>query len=442
MEIRPQAGPQESFLATPADIAIFGGSAGGGKTWSLLAEPLRHIGNPGFGAVIFRQTSVQVRNEGGLWDASEGLYPLVGGYGTRHNLRWRFPTGATVTFAHLEHDNDRLSWQGSEIALIGFDELTHFNPGTFWYMLSRNRSTCGVRPYVRATCNPDPDSFVADLIGWWIDQETGYAIPERSGVLRWFVRQGDGLVWFGSKQEAMAECGEQAGVKSLTFIRSRLEDNRILMEKDPGYRQNLLSLPRVDRERLLGGNWKIRPAGGLFFRREWFEIVDAAPAGGSVVRYWDRAATEKRPDNDPDWTAGVKVRKVNGVFYVEDVAHLRARPLGVQQAILNTAKQEPSVAIGIEEDPGQAGVAEAEAYVRLLAGFNVRRKKPTGDKQTRAKPASAQAEAGNIKLVRGAWNRAFMDEVENFPDGSHDDQVDGLSGAVNMLTSSAVILVA
>ena len=79
-------------------------------------------------------------------------------------------------------------WQGAQITLICFDELTHFSAHQFFYMVSRNRSTCGVRPYIRATCNPDADSWVADLLAWWIDQETGLPIRERAGVVRYYIR--------------------------------------------------------------------------------------------------------------------------------------------------------------------------------------------------------------------------------------------------------------
>jgi len=125
-EIRPQAGPQSRFLANPADIAIFGGAAGGGKSFGLLLDPLRYTHNPQFGAVLFRRTKVQIRNEGGLWDESESLFPLLGAHGFRQQLRWRFPSGATITMSHLEHDKDRFNWGGSQIPYIGFDEMTHF----------------------------------------------------------------------------------------------------------------------------------------------------------------------------------------------------------------------------------------------------------------------------------------------------------------------------
>jgi hypothetical protein len=172
---------------------------------------LRHIQNPQFGAVFFRRTTVQIRNEGGLWDESAKLYPAIGGNPAEHVLTWKFPSGAAVTFAHLEHDKTVNGWQGSQIPLICFDELCHFSAKQFWYMLSRNRSMCGVKPYIRATCNPDADSWVAEFIAWWIDQDTGLAIPERAGVLRWFVRVGDDLKW-SDRPEGLAQYQHKAGL--------------------------------------------------------------------------------------------------------------------------------------------------------------------------------------------------------------------------------------
>ncbi|MDG4675860.1 terminase family protein [Shinella sp. 838] len=149
--IRPQAGPQTLFLGSSADIAIYGGSAGGGKTWALLMEPLRHIANSQFGAVFFRRTLVQVRNEGGLWDESEKLYPCLNAKPrVAPDLSWTFPSGASVSFAHLEHDKTVSNWQGSQIPLICFDELTHFTQKQFWYLLSRNRSMCANSEAIRA----------------------------------------------------------------------------------------------------------------------------------------------------------------------------------------------------------------------------------------------------------------------------------------------------
>src|SRR5690348_5937488 len=98
LPIGAQPVPQTAFLASPADIAIYGGAAGGGKRWALLLEPLRHVHRPDFGAVFFRRTGVQIRNEGGLWDESAKLYPHLGARPREQALEWRFPGGASVSF--------------------------------------------------------------------------------------------------------------------------------------------------------------------------------------------------------------------------------------------------------------------------------------------------------------------------------------------------------
>ena len=246
--IRPQEGPQERFLACSADICLYGGAAGGGKTFGLLMEPLYYKNVPEFNALIFRRDYTQVTSPGGLWDTSKRIYSHVhGAYPLKTpKLHWTFESGATVNFAHLSSDDECQDWQGSQITLIGFDELTHFSEYQFFFMLSRNRSTCGVKPYMRATCNPDADSWVAKLIEWWIDPETGYPIPERSGKVRWMVRLDEKMHWYDSREQAVRACilagysPEKAlsFPKSLTFIASTLEDNQILMREDPGYFAN------------------------------------------------------------------------------------------------------------------------------------------------------------------------------------------------------------
>ncbi|MGH7881039.1 MAG: terminase large subunit domain-containing protein, partial [Candidatus Binataceae bacterium] len=241
--IRPQPGPQTRFLGIPADIAIYGGAAGGGKSFALLLEPTRHLQVQGFAGVVFRRTLADVKKPGSLWDTSVPLFGNIGGRPRQDNLTWTFSEATKIVFGHLEHEGTVLDWQGAQIPFIGFDELTHFTRAQFFYMLSRNRSMCGVRPYIRATTNPDADSWVAELISWWIDQATGIAIPERSGVIRWFARIGDVLVWADTKEQLLAHHPDldRDQPKSLTFIGARLEDNAILMAADPGYRANLMA---------------------------------------------------------------------------------------------------------------------------------------------------------------------------------------------------------
>ena len=444
--IRPQPGPQEAFSSSSADIVIYGGAAGGGKSWGLLLEPLRHVTtNDRFAAVFFRRNTTQIRHPGGLWDESRKLYPMAGGRPLTQPLEWRWPFGGVVKFAHLEHEKTVYDWQGAQIPLICFDELTHFSKAQFFYMLSRNRSTCGVRPYVRATCNPDADSWVAEFIAWWIDQDTGFAIPERSGVVRWFVRVNDSIVWADSPEALVEQLAgtvppEDLQPKSVTFICAKLEDNPALLRADPSYRANLLAQNSVERQRLLGGNWKIRPAAGLYFRRDWVRIIESAPPGLEEIRFWDLAATEKTDDNDPDWTVGVRMGVIRGRdrkptrIVVRHARRLRGSPLKVEQTMETTAESDGrQVRVGMFKDPGQAGKAQAESLVRKLAGFAAKAYPISGDKVTLFGPFSAACEAGLVEFVRGPWNDDVFTVLEGFPDAAHDDDADACSGAFNAL---------
>lgn len=438
-EIRPQPGPQTLFLSSRADIAIYGGAAGGGKSYALLMEGMRHTSNKDFGGVIFRRTLADVKKQGSLLDTSILLYPIAGAKIRLDSLTWTFPTGAKLGFGHLEHGSTIQDWQGAQIPFIGFDELTHFTAEQFWYMLSRNRSTCGIRPYIRATCNPDADSWVATLLAWWIDQETGLPIPDRAGVLRWFIKLGDKIIW-GDSAEQLKALQPDARPKSLTFIPARLEDNAILTVKDPDYRANLMAQQQVHRERLLNGNWKIRPAAGLLFQRHWCgALVDALPADLDFTRGWDLAATEKTETNDPDGTASVKIgRSPLGIYYVADASNLFGAPMAVRLAVLNASSMDGArCKISIPQDPGQSGKAQGQEYASLLAGYNVRisveARGRQGDpaKVTRFSPFSAQAQAGNVRVLRAPWNEAWFSSLEGFPDARHDDLPDATSRAFN-----------
>lgn len=439
INIQPQPGPQTNFLGSEADIVIYGGAAGGGKTFGLLLDPLRHESNPKFGGTIFRRTAVQVRNEGGLWDESMGLYPLFGAKPQQAAMQWTFPSGMSMGFAHLEYEKDVFNYQGAQMAWIGWDELTHFTQYQFFYMMTRNRSTSGVKARMKAGCNPDPDSWVREFIDWWIGED-GFPISERSGLLRWFIRMNDEMIWRDTKEEIHEQYGYGTEIqpKSVTFIPSKLQDNKILMEKDPGYHANLLAQDRVTRERLLGGNWNVRASAGMLFRREWFTIVDAVPSGWiQSIRFWDRAATRPNETNeDPDWTRGLLLYKyANGAFCVVDLKSLRDSPGQVEILIKATASHDSyGTSIASQQDPGSAGVKEAESFTRMLSGYDVHTAPNSKDKVTRAKPVSAQCEAGNIMVLRAAWNNEFFTELENFPEGTHDDIVDVLSGAFNELS--------
>ena len=443
--ITPQPGPQTQFLSTPAQICIYGGAAGGGKSYGILMSPLRYKNTPGFGCTIFRRNFNQIFAQGGLWDESEKIYRGINGAEPKFARgQWWFRNRkgeivSKVTFAHIERDEDVHKWQGSQICEICFDELTHFSEKTFFYMLSRNRSTCGVTPFVRATCNPDADSWVAKFIDWWIDQDTGYPIAERSGKIRWFIRRDETLYWANTKEELWDKFNlvtdeERGEPRSVTFIMSKLSDNKELLRINPGYLANLKALSLIERERLLFGNWKIKAGAGLFFKRTQLgDILKAVPQDvAQWVRCWDLAATEKDDKGNPAYTAGVLMgKRKNGRYVVADVINRQMSASDVRKLIKLTAQSDRAaykrVRIRLPKDPGQAGKEQAESYIKFLSGFDVTAVAETGSKESRAEPMAAQWQAGNFDIVYGPWNEEYLNQLENFPEGQFKDMVDASS---------------
>lgn len=456
IRIGAQPGSQERFLSSPADIVFYGGEAGSAKTSGLVLEGLRNHDVPKSGAIIFRRTSPQLEGPGSLWELMREWYPHVQGKcKSSPVLKCTFPSGATVQLGHLQYETNKEDHQGKGYSLIGFDELPHFTETQFWYLYSRCRSTSGVKSYIRATMNPDPDSWVKKLILWWLDANGEYADPAKSGVIRYFYRIDNELVWGDTEAELVAkhpemvdENGDQIPPTSFTYILGRLADNKILLSKDPGYRARLMALPLVERERLLGsgagGNWKIKPAAGLYFRRGWFRIIDRIPQDDPlilVVRGWDKAATQVDDQHpDPAWTRGVKMGVTkSGRYVVMHVASLRGSPHENLELQRRTAAADGrSVKVLTWQDPGQGGKVEATLTKGWLAGYRVESVVAKEDKITYAGPFSTQVEAGNVDLLYGDWNEEFIGELERFPEGKHKDQVDAASRAFMGLHNVAV----
>ncbi len=435
-EIRPNGGPQEDFLGTSADMAFFGGAAGGGKSYAALLDELHWYKDPDFGSIILRRESVDLTGPGSIWEESKKLYSRFGGHFVQSPVHsCRFPSGALVEFRHLQYDDDVFAHQGKQYSKITFEEVTHFTEKQFWYMWSRRRTGAKVRPYLRATCNPDPDSFVRKLVDWWIGPD-GYPIPERSGVIRYFVRgSDDALEWFGTHAEALAKYRDPQRITSFTFILSRLKDNPKI---DPEYRGALLALDKVNRERLLGdedrgGNWNIKPAAGLYFKRPMFRVLEERPFERLVkrrIRCWDKAATRDTGSNDPDWTCGVLLAELHdGSYVIEHVEWLRGTPGEVEKLILDTAIGDGRrVAIALWQDPGAAGVADVERSRALLKGYRLHIVRAAENKVTYAGVWQSQAEGQNIAVVRCPGLERLLTQLEAFPTPNiHDDGVDTIS---------------
>lgn len=439
--IRPQPGPQEQFLTTPADVAFFGGAAGGGKSYGLLLETTRHITTVnGFGAVVFRRTSPQIRAEGGLWDTSKEIYPYLRGRERETLLDWTFPPhGNAITFGHLEHEGNIRDWDSSQIALIAFDQLESFYRTMFFYMLSRNRSTCGIAPYIRATYNPVPaddevGGWLHEFVGWYLDDNGEYPDPAKAGIVRWFVNASDTLHWFES-QAAAAAAFPGIPPKSFTFVPSSVFDNKILLAKDPGYLANLYALNPIDQERLLKANHKIRAKAGKVFNRDWFPIVDVAAAAQRIVRFWDFAATQRKHKLGAASASAKICLDIHGRYGILDVTEDWLGPAEVDNHAVAVARQDSSgVSQRWEEEGGSSGKRSTSTLAALMAGLDCGGVRPTGDKLDRSRGLAAQAKAGNVWLLRAEWNDRFLSHMHAIPDGARWDIHDAAAGAFNELT--------
>lgn len=182
------------------------------------------------------------------------------------------------------------------------------------------------------------------------------------------------------------------------------------------------------------------PEEGGMFKRAWFTIVGAAPSADAHkirwVRCWDFAATEQTANDDPDWCVGALVGKTPaGRFYIADIQRDRLSPHGVETLIQRTAARDgKAVQVWIEQEPGSAGKIVVDHYVRtVLPGYALRAERSSGSKVVRADPVSSQAEAGNVSIVDGPWLESLLWEMEQFPNGTHDDQVDAISLAFAVL---------
>ena len=448
-----QAGPQRQAAESRADVLLFGGGAGGGKSRFLVQDAVKYYDHPAMSSILFRRTRDEMRGEGSLWAESEQVYPYLDGVPTESVLRWRFPAGGGLRFSHLEHEKSKLQHQGKQYSFIGFDELTHFTEGQFWYLYSRLRSAAGIPTRLRATMNPDPDSFVLDLIRPYLD-ENGTPAPQLSGALRWFVREGSKLHWYDTREAAPEHA------QSFTFIASKLEDNQILMRGDPTYLTKLRALPLIEQARLLGGNWFIRPSAGDYFQSAWFPRLPntaveraahgfkASPRYVAYWRAWDLAATAGagkgeyrivgapreqvdmiRPEaDDPDFTVSYLFGLMDdGRVVLLDCTRHMDTPGAVEWLIGRCCEQDPAGTVQVFwQDPAQAGVHQETILRRICRGRKVATS-PSMRPELVARLASREAFAGRLLLPVGAsWVTEVMKELEGYPSAKHDDTVSAL----------------
>jgi phage terminase large subunit-like protein len=477
IRLAPQPGPQTDFLACGADVVLTGGGAGGGKSYSLLLDPLRYaVGSgctPGWEGVLFRRHAKDLIGSGSLFEEARRLYVPTGAVmraGEYMDARWPHPAtgalegGPILAFRHLDGANV-LDYQGKQYAWIGIDEATHLDLSWILYLITRARTVCGTRAVVRMTCNPDSSHALREWVEPYLFQGgdlDGTADRSLSGVIRYFARStsNDRLVWGATRGEAALLAGrDPSEVKSFAFIPSLYTDNLELLRMNPDYAASLSLHGRVTEEQLRRGNWHVRAETGGMLRRSRWGVVDKPLA--PIVhrsRAWDKAATKPGERNrDPDFTFGTRFDwDIHGRFYVHSPAACRDEPPEVDRLMRATAALDgPTVTQIIEQDPGQAGKADALHTRRNLEASGrcgpIITTRPIADKVTKAQPLALALEQGMPGgevwqprgfILVGPWlEEPYADggeaprtlgdllwsHVAPFPDGLHDDAADTLA---------------
>ena len=430
----PNSAPQETFLAYNGFEGLYGGAAGGGKSEALLVDALYGIADPSYRAVLFRRTFPELKKS--LIDRARDFYPHVGGREHKTDHVWHFPSGAQIAFDSMKDPGDARKFASAEFQFVGFDELTSFLRQQYIFLLSRLRSSKGLKPRVRAATNPGGVGHEWTFERWraWLDPREEYTgARARSGEVLYFAPDdahpdGDGHAVPRGAPDAL----------SRIFVRALATDNPAI---DAQYLTQLKTLDRVTRAQKLGGDWLVKPGKGLYFKRDDWRYLDAPPARAAwrkAVRSWDFAATA-----DGDWTVGTLYLHVPTAiepYIIADVVRFRGTPGQVKAAVKATAEADgPEVDVLIPQDPGQAGVSQVDDFAALLAGFTMRSHRPTGSKVVRASPHSSQVEHHQVALVRAPWNAVFVANHQDFPEhGSPDDEIDSAADGFNYLSGRVV----
>lgn len=405
----PNPGPQTRFLASTASECLYGGSAGGGKSAGLIAQPLRWISNGAFRALYLRREATYL---GDAVDKSSVIYPALGGrLRMSPRIEWVFPSGARVWFSHCEHENDVKNYDSFEFHLVLFDELTHFSERQYRGIRARIRGTDSTLPrWTRAATNPGGEGhdWVFARFAPWLDP--AYKAPAKQGELRYFV--GEDEVPRGTPLAL-----------SRTFIPARLEDNPKL---SPEYRAQLAQLDPVRRAQLELGDWLKKPSAKTYWDSARVTHVDSIQGVAKRVRAWDFAGSISG-----DYSATVRaVLEPSGVVTIEHAEHRKTTPEQLLVWFGQLAEADPKgTEHVIPRDPGQAGKFQVAAFQAAFPKLAVRERIPSGDKATRFSPVSARHSTGAVRVLRGPWNKAFHEELEGFPEGKHDDLVDATSDA-------------
>jgi phage terminase large subunit-like protein len=433
--MEPQAGPQTDFITSEAEIRIYAGAMGTGKTYALLLDWLiRGACVDHSVGLICRQNSSDITIGGGLWDEAKKVFADSGEVmreGSSMDARWP-ATESVLSFRHLKEQSVTRK-KGPGFTWIGIEEATECSMTAILWLLQRMRSVHGTRPMMAMTTNPDPFHPLRKWVDWYtLDTGDGSAPldPRKSGVVRYtMAHTTTGARIFADTREECAELaeGESGAAMTYTVISSVLSDNKILEAADPSYRNKFAQMMPAERAKNLDADWNAKKDLRGLLRGLLDRVVDK-PIGTIVARArgWDMAGTEPHQDNPaPDFTAGCEVSQDNlGNRYFSGLAVCRKEPPGVLALMRSTATLDgPLVTQAVYKDPAQAGKGYAifvEEHLRKSSRCGPVLILPCGSKKDQkvlnASPVAEDISQGKMYILAGPWLEAAYDDGGTAPD--------------------------
>lgn len=435
------------------------------NTWGILADNLKFVHDPNYFACFFRSTTTEL--ETNLWPEAVKMYrpflerqsgPNKGKWITGARIKDKdktiiFPSGARCKFGYMMLDKDADAYYGAEISRIYMDEFHRFSQYQFDILRSRLRSKAAFPSAFRATMNPDPNHFVFDFVEMFLDEE-GYPIRELSGRDAFFVVVNSQVYTAWSAEELIAKFPDKKP-QTFTYIPSTLDDNKVLMELEPEYRDALDSMPEEKRKQLLLGCWFAQTNNAMYFKREWLHKAHSIPPDARCVRAWDKASEEPNPSlRHPDFTASVKMYKDRrGNYYLAGGCRFQKQSGPRDMEILRYAEHDGrDCHIVMPQDPGGAGADSFRQTTKMFLeeGFVVKKDKfpATKSKVSKFEPFATAAANGQVYLVESEWEpetlKIYLDELESFTGerstaSRKDDFVDATSSAFNTISREKVI---
>lgn len=466
MKIGPRSKFQYNYLNSDADIIVAGGAAGSSKSYVGLMRHARWIEDPNYRGFCIRKNSTAIMKEGGLFDEAVSLYrDIEPGIKIKYkDQKIVFPSRASISFTHYENDAAGNTFQGLQLSSVFYDEATHASEKHIWWLISRLRSKAKMKPSIWLTCNPDPDSYLRDWVEPWLYPEghenEGLCNPDMNGKAKYILRQDGELRWADTREELIERYGkkwlpvehkDQVQPKKIEVHLGTIYDNPTLMRTNPDYLANLESLPPIERQRLLLGNWNVREQASSYFSRKWVEEVDYIDPADivSTARTFDFAETLKSDLNpSPDYTVTTLMHKLrDGTYAVSSVKRIRIRSGDWIPFIQEHTKDDPAnTSYYLPLDPGPMAKRAHNLLKRNLSelGLYVITINTNKSKLERFRPFSSFAQTdGGVKFLKGCGmdyeNKVFNDnkfifnELEAFTgerkkgENGHDDIVDTIS---------------